>query len=185
MNEFYLLEKRVSEIQGKVELYQELYGSEDSVKTLNENFSECFSNIQESLFFEIVCRITALFDPAASRGDKNLTLDHLVSVSGDSYSKDMHLILESLKFDFGCMGLKKIRNKLYAHNDLSTYIRKKKFATNITYASLTTLLKGSFSFVRDLGIESGSVKPDQLVYRSTNLPTSRNGKALVQRLKNA
>ncbi|WP_153914851.1 hypothetical protein [Shewanella sp. TC10] len=185
MNEFYLIEKRISEIQSKIELYQELYGSEDSVASLNKNFPECFAKFQESLFFEIICRISALFDPASSRSDKNLTLDHLVTISDEAYSKEMHLVLESLKFDFKETGLKNIRNKLYAHNDLSAYMRKKKFATNITYKSLTSLLVNCFSFVRDLGIESGKVKQDQLIYRSTKLPKNRNGKALIDRLNNA
>ncbi|WOI39203.1 hypothetical protein R1T43_09315 [Alteromonas sp. CI.11.F.A3] len=185
MNEFYLIEKRISEIQTKIELYEELYGTEESVASLNKTFPECFAKLQEALFFEIICRISALFDPASSGNDKNLTLDYLVSISDKADSKEIHSVLESLKSDFKETGLKKIRNKLYAHNDLSAYMRKKKFATNITYKSLTSLLVKCFSFVRDLGIESGKVKPDQLIYRSTKLPKNRNGKALIDRLNNA
>ena len=181
MNEFYLIEKRISEIQTKIELY----GSEKSVASLNKSFPECFAKFQEALFFEIICRISALFDPASSRKDKNLTLDYLVSVSDKADSNEIHSALESLKSDFKETRLKNIRNKLYAHNDLSAYMSKKKFATDITYKSLTSLLVNCFSFVRDLGIESEKVKADQLIYRSTKLPKNRNGKALSDKLSNA
>ncbi|EID0034495.1 hypothetical protein LA064_004668 [Vibrio alginolyticus] len=107
MNEFYRLEKMIAEIMTKVELYQELFGSEESVKALNYSFPECFSKIQESLFFEIVCRTSALFDPATTRSDKNLTLEYLVTISGESYSKDLQQTLEHIKDEFKTTGLKK------------------------------------------------------------------------------
>ncbi|KPH25297.1 hypothetical protein [Vibrio coralliilyticus] len=182
MNEFYRLEKMIAEIQTKVELYQELFGSEESVKALNHSFPECFSNIQESLFFEIVCRTSALFDPAATRSDNNLTLDYLVTLSGGSYSKDLHLTLESIKLDFKTTGLKKIRNKLYAHNDLKSYMGKRTFVNEISYEGMLTLLSRCFSFVRTLGVEADKIDKDQIIVRSTTLPSSRNGKILVSRL---
>ncbi|QFT36145.1 MULTISPECIES: AbiU2 domain-containing protein [unclassified Vibrio] len=184
MNEFYRLEKMIAEIQTKVELYQELFGSEESVKALNHSFPECFSNIQESLFFEIVCRTSALFDPAATRSDNNLTLDYLVTLSGGSYSKDLHLTLESIKLDFKTTGLKKIRNKLYAHNDLKSYMGKRTFVNEISYEGMLTLLSRCFSFVRTLGVEADKIDKDQIIVRSTTLPSSRNGKILVSRLIN-
>ncbi|HCG5537600.1 TPA: hypothetical protein NJ114_004483 [Vibrio parahaemolyticus] len=184
MNEFYRLEKMIAEIMTKVELYQELFGSEESVKALNYSFPECFSKIQESLFFEIVCRTSALFDPATTRSDKNLTLEYLVTISGESYSKDLQQTLEHIKDEFKTTGLKKIRNKLYAHSDLKSYMGKKTFVNEVSYEGMLTLLSRYFSFVRVLGVDAGKINKDQIIVRSTKVPSSRNGKVLVSRLKN-
>ncbi len=184
MNEFYLLEKMIVEIQSKVELYQELYGSSQSVDVLNHSFPECFSKIQEALFFEIICRTSALFDPAVSGKNKNLTLDYLVLLSEDSCTKERRLELESIKFDFQGTGLKNIRNKLYAHNDHKTYMGKRTFTNEITYECMNSLLCRSFSFVRNLGVETNKIAKDQVIVRTKNLPKGRNGKVLVSRLKN-
>lgn len=185
MNEFYLIEKRVSETRVKVELYQELYGNKNSINVLNSTFPECFAVMQESLLFEIVCRICALFDPAKTGGSKNMTLDHLVLTSGESYTKDAHIELEEIKFDFSGSGLKKLRNKLYAHNDLNVYLKKTKFTTSFDYEFLIDLLRRIFIFVRNLGLNSGKIKKNQTILRETRLPEKRNGHSLIKALSDA
>ncbi len=185
MNEFYLIEKRVSEVLRKVEFYQELYGSKDSTSVLNSTLPECFSLMQESMFFEIVCRICAVFDRAETGGSKNLTIDHLIQESGSAYTKAIHLELEDIKLDFKNSGLKKIRNKLYAHNDLNVYLKKTKFTTSVSYDFLKSLLIRVFNIVRKLGLDSGRVLRNQTILRETKLPNRRNGNTLIEILKNA
>lgn len=185
MNEFYLIEKIISEIKTEVNLYQELFGDDQNVKALNKSYPEAFGVFQRAMFFEIICRISAIFDPAQMRSDKNLTLEHLVDLCGDETDKELYLKVESLKFDFKKTGIKEIRNKVYAHNDLKHYLNKRKFTTNISYELITELLDNMLSVVRSLGIQSGMVKPDQIIARDTKLPKGKNGQALVSKLSNA
>ncbi len=185
MNEFYLIEKIISEVKTEVNLYQELFGNDHNVKSLNKSYPEAFGIFQRAMYFEIVCRISAIFDPAQMRSDKNLTLEHLVNLCGDKTEKELYLKVESLKFDFRTTGIKDIRNKVYAHNDLKHYLGKNKFATNISYDSIIQLLDNMFSVVRSLGIQSGMVKSDQIIVRNTQLPEGQNGQALVSKLSTA
>lgn len=185
MNEFYLIEERVAEVLRKIELYQELYGSKDSTSVLNSTFPECFSLIQESMFFEIVCRICAVFDPAETGGSKNLTIAHLVQESGSAYTDNIHLELESIRLDFKNSGLRKVRNKIYAHNDLNVYLKRTKFTTSVSYEFLKSLLLRVFKVVRKLGLASGRILRNQTIIRETKLPNRRNGTTLIDTLKNA
>ena len=184
MNEFYRAEKLISELQKEVGLYQELYGSDNSREALKNSFEEPFAIFQRAMFFEIVCRISALFDPETTRKDKNLTLDHLASLCSDSLSKDLYLKVESVKYDFQKMGIKKLRNKMFAHNDVKAHMGKLRFTTDISYESVTTLLSALFSVVRLLGIESKMVDPDQIIVRDIKLPKGRDGASLVAYVQN-
>jgi len=185
MNEFYLAEKMISELKTEVGLYQELFGSKDSVKVLNNSYPEVFGIIQRAMHFEIVCRISALFDPASTKSDKNLTLDYLLEVCGNKASKDLFLEAESVKYDSKRTGIKGLRNKAYAHNDLKKCFGKGVFATNISYKILIQLLDDLFRVVRSLGVASGKMLHDQIIVRDTKLPEKRNGAKLVSKLSNA
>jgi hypothetical protein len=185
MNEFYLIEKIISGLKKETILYQDLFGSKDSVTALKNSYPEAFAIFQQAMFFEIICRISALFDPTSTRSDKNLTLDHLLELCGDKVGKDLLLEVESVKYDFKKTGIKDVRNKSYAHNDLKKYLGKKLITTNISYEVITKLLDDLFSVVRSLGIKSGMVKSNQIIVRDKKLPRHRNGLSLVSKLSGA
>ncbi|WP_375176789.1 AbiU2 domain-containing protein [Marinobacter mobilis] len=184
MNEFFQMDRLIDELKKEITLYQELFGEKSSVEQLNKSFGEAFSVFQRSMFFEIVCRISAMFDPAQTGKEKNLTLDHLMSVCGGKITKDLYLEAEGLKWDFAQTGIKAARNKLYAHYDLKIYTGKKKLASNISYEVIWKLLEDLSTLVRSLGEMSGQMPISQVRHRKTKLPKKRNGSALVARISN-
>ncbi|MBQ0761402.1 hypothetical protein [Marinobacter psychrophilus] len=184
MNEFFQMDRLIDELKKEITLYQELFGEKSSVEQLNKSFGEAFSILQRSMFFEIVCRISAMFDPAKTGKDKNLTLDQLISVSGDKFTKDLNLSAESLKYNFSQTGIKAARNKVYAHYDLKIYTGKKKLAPNISYEILWKLLEDLSALVRSLGDVTGKMPYSQVRHRNIKLPKMRNGAALVSRISN-
>jgi len=126
MNEFYLIEEIISNLKLELSLYENLYGNSNSVSQLNKSsYADAFSIFQKSMFFEIICRISALFDPAKMKSDKNLTFDYLVELCGNKISTELVLELEAVKCDFKQTGIKNVRNKAYAHYDLKRYLGKK------------------------------------------------------------
>ena len=183
MNEFYLIEKIISDLKLELSLYEEMYGDSDSVSLLNKSsYADAFSIFQKAMFYEIICRISALFDSARLRRDKNLTFEHLVELCGNKISKDLVLELEGVKYDFKQTGIKNIRNKAYAHYDLKRYLGKKELATNLSYEIVLQLLNNMFSVVRKMGLQSGMVVPDQTILRVTRLKKGGNGISLVSKI---
>lgn len=182
MNEFFQMDKLIEELKKEVALYQELFGEKEPVSKLNQSFGEAFAIFQRSMFFEIVCRISAMFDPAQTGKEKNLTLDQLMEICGDKVTKDVHLSAEALKFDFSKTGIKAARNKIYAHYDLKILTGKKKLASNITYEVVWKLLEDLSALVRCLGELCGKMPTTQIRHRTIKLPNKRNGSALVDRL---
>ncbi len=183
MNEFYLIETIISNLKKQVNLYQSLYGEAESVDKLNSSaYADIFSTFQLAMFYEIVCRISALFDPSKMRYDKNLTLDHLVELCNKEITKDLVLEVESVKYDFKQTGIKAVRNKAYAHYDLKRYLGKKELATNISYDILSKLLNDLFIIVRKLGLQSGMVHPDQTISRDTNFKKGKDGESLISKV---
>jgi len=185
MNEFYIIEKIISELKKEVNLYEDLFGNSESVAILNNSFSDAFSIFQKAMFFEIVCRISALFDPVKTRSDKNLTLAYLVEICGDKITTSLAHEVDSVKYDFQQTGIKEVRNKAYAHYDLKKYLGTKQLTTNISYEIISNLLDNIFSVVRKLGLHTGMVLADQTIVRSTKLPKDKDGASLLSRLSNS
>ena len=179
MNEFYIIEKIISELKREVNLYEDLFGSSESVAILNNSFPDAFSIFQKAMHFEIVCRLSALFDPAKTGPNKNLTLDHLIVICGDKITTSLVDEVESVKNDFKKTGIKDVRNKEYAHYDLKKYLGTKLFTTNISYEIVSNLLDNIFYIVRKLGLHSGKVLTDQTTLRSTKLPKGKDGASLL------
>lgn len=182
MNEFFQMDRLIDELKKEVTLYQELFGEKEAVSKLNHSFGEAFAIFQRSMFFEIVCRISAMFDPAQTGKDKNLTLDQLIAICGDKMTKDVHLAVETLKFEFSKTGIKPARNKIYAHYDLKIHTGKKKLASNITYEVVWKLLEDLSALVRRLGDLCGKMPISQVRHRRLKLPKKRNGSSLVNRV---
>lgn len=180
---FYKFEILINDLQKEVSLYQELFGNSETVGFLNKTCPNAFAIFQKSMFFEIICRLSAIFDPSKTGRDSNLTLDYLMECVEGKVSKDTFLEVESVKYDFKKTGVKKFRNKVYGHFDLKFYLGKGNLETDITYEGISELLKSLAHVVRKLGIESGKIDPEQQIYRNTTVHEGSNGKALLKILR--
>jgi len=136
------------------------------------------------MFFEIICRLSALFDPPGKR-DKNLTLEYLLEKYSGKINKEIYLEAESIKYDFSKTNIKAYRNKVYAHYDLNKYLGKKQIATNISYQAVNDILKKLSSLVVKMGLYVGKIDKEQILVRDTKLPKHSNGLTLLNKLKGA
>ena len=181
-NEFYELDKIICELNVVVNLYEELYGNKENVQFLNRTSPHTFSVFQKSMFFEIICRLSALFDPPGNK-DKNLTLEYLLEKYKNKINKEIYLEAESIKYDFSKTHIKAYRNKVYAHYDLKKYLGKKQIATNISYKAVNDILKNLSTLIVKIGLHVGVIDKEQILVRNKKLPEHSNGLTLLNKLK--
>jgi hypothetical protein len=183
-SEFYELDKIICELNVVVNLYEELYGDKENVKFLNRTSPHPFSVFQKSMFFEIICRLSALFDPPGNKA-KNLTLEYLLEKYRDKINKEIYFEAESIKYDFSKTNIKSYRNKVYAHYDLNKYFGKKQIATNISYKAVNDILENLSTLIKKIGLHVGGIDKGQILVRETKLPENSNGLTLLNKLKSA
>lgn len=183
-NEFYELDKIICELNVVVNLYEELFGNKENVQFLNHSSPYTFSVFQKSMFFEIICRLSAFFDPPGNK-DKNLTLEYLLEKYKDKISKEIYLEVKSIKYDFSKTNIKLYRNKVYAHFDLKKHLGTKQIATNISYEIVNDILKNLSSLVVKIGLHVGAIDREQILVRPKKLPKHLNGLTLLNKLKGA
>jgi len=129
-------------LQSKFQLYDKLYGTEFSIKTLNNFSSEFFGIIQDILFDDIILHLNKLFDSSKGKGDKKVlnfnclleliteeTLKVKVKNFWDEYNKKCEII-------------KTRRNKYIAHFDYDFFLEKKEYDISIEYKELKEIIKG-------------------------------------------
>jgi hypothetical protein len=96
-------------------IYNQLFGSDDSIKVLNEFNGLIFQRIQSNFIERICLKIACLMDPAKSGSNKNLSLKRLVEISSVQELADAY---EKLNNYYQDTGIKTWRNKILAHTDL-------------------------------------------------------------------
>lgn len=184
-NEFYIMNAIISKLQIEVNLYQDLFGDPTTVKRLNnDSYRESLEIIRRAMLFEIISRLSALLEPAKNATDRNLSLDHLVELSKGKISKRFINKVATLKEVYKRTGLKRIRHKLLAHNDVHQLLTNKPIKTKFDFNLLINLLNEMQITVRKLGYQSGMIASGHWVARDTKLPKGRDGKTLLSRLLN-
>lgn len=185
MEEFNRFGKIVSELQKEVELYEELYGNSDAVSILNQSAMHVFSIIQRAMFFEIVTRLAALFDPAKTSKDSNLSLKHLLKRTEGKLKPETEELISQTFALYDTTGIKKFRSKALAHLDLKQYLGKKVLATDISYENVSSLLANLEKLIRSIPIEAGILAKGHAIYRDSKLPERSGGKELLAKLQAA
>ena len=108
-------------IKSKIDLFDELYMKEDTVKLLNDSAPYAFELIRESLAADIMMSLFRLLDPKISCGNENASIA-LLQNEVLSYSiiglNDKVKRLMDLKNQ-----VKTYRDKVLAHNDLEQIVR--------------------------------------------------------------
>lgn len=185
MEEFNRFGIIVSNLQKEVELYEELYGNSDAVSILEQSAIHVFSIIQRAMFFEIIARLAALFDPAKTGKDSNLSFSHLLGrVEGKLEPKTEELIAQTFAL-YEATGIKRFRSKALAHLDLKQYLGKRVLATDISYESVSGILSNLEILIRTIPVEAGILAKGHAIYRDSKLPDSSGGIALLAKLQAA
>jgi hypothetical protein len=185
MEEFNRFGIIVSELQKEVELYEELYGNSDAVSILNQSAMQVFSIIQRAMFFEIVTRLAALFDPSKMKVDANLSFDHLLERVKGKLEPDTEKLVAQTRVLYDATGIKKFRSKALAHLDLKHYLGNRVLATDISYESVFSILSNLETLIRKMPVEAGILAKGNEIYRDSKLPERSGGKALLARLQAA
>lgn len=117
----------VVNLHAKWNLFQQLYGEQESVAVLKETAPWAFRTFQLVLLDDILLSICRLTDPAQQGGNTNLTLAQLIDcIDPDKHgefkqkvSEAYSLMADSFTFARGH------RNRRIAHTDLATYNQPK------------------------------------------------------------
>ncbi len=199
----------VDQLRQTVVLFEELYGSKETVATLNRTSVQSFSLIRSALLYEIIMRISSLLDPAETMGSDNLTFDRLLVRMDESVQSELRnfflcnkdestkdeltskiSLLESFKCEiielhalYKQTNLKKYRNKLGAHLDVDFVLGKKQLDVKIDFQSLSEILNKMIAIIAKAGSLYNGQDKDQFLHRKTKMPDTAGGKLLIQKLK--
>ncbi|WP_414681210.1 hypothetical protein [Marinomonas sp. 2405UD66-6] len=155
-------------------LYSELFTSKETVDVLNEFNSLVFSRVQKAYIEKLCLSIACLLDPAETGKNKNLSLARIIEQCDCHELRDKE---EQLKNLYTSTGIKKWRQKLLAHNDLSTLMGRKPLEIKFEYEDIENILEliqEIFDYISDPRVHT-DIK--------VVLPYDKNGRAFVRKLQ--
>lgn len=148
LKEFSRFNSYVVDVSREIQLFEQIYCSDDSAMLNQTKLADVFGIIQRSMFISILTRVAALFDSKACRGDKNLSVAHLASTYEAYETQEVRDLRLALLEKYTLVQIKDFRNKLIAHNDLATVIGDNSVSHNIKSGDLMDLM----STARDYAI---------------------------------
>ena len=131
--------KRVNALKYEVQLYEQLYCSQDSCDALSANLSPVFNVLQRSMFISMLTQISALFDCKGVK-DVNLSLDYLVDAHRKKLSDELQRDYLEIKSCYTALNVKKLRRKCVAHHDLKSSLSDKRITHSIKSGDFVKLL---------------------------------------------
>ncbi len=138
--EFSRFNSYVTDVRREIQLYEQIYCSEESNLLRKAKLSDVFGIIQKSMFISVLTRVSALFDSKSFGEDKNLSVAHLAFTYQPYESEDVGLMRADLTKQYKALGIKGFRNKLIAHNDLATVLGSNTVSHNIKPGDLMKLM---------------------------------------------
>jgi predicted nuclease with TOPRIM domain len=128
------IDKLISKIEDEIrtasvrfELVLSLFSSNDNLEIINNTAPAVFGEIRSALYESVIMALNRLCDPQESYRYKNISLERLRNslpeeMKDDTeFSEQLIAIEKQIKEEVD--KLKKIRNKRFSHNDLSTHFK--------------------------------------------------------------
>ncbi|MNM32411.1 hypothetical protein D3C81_430030 [compost metagenome] len=140
----------ITDIRREVQLYEQIYCTEESLATINANLMDVFKIVQKSMFLSILTRVSAVFDSKAYKKDANLSLDYFEDKYRGFATEKLLSDFEEIKARYEALNIKAFRNKLIAHNDLSTILGNSSIAHSIGNGDVMQLLDDARKFCIEL-----------------------------------
>jgi hypothetical protein len=190
IDEIYIaLFHQVSHLHAKWGIFCQLYASGiEVVNLLNSSAAGFFRVCQDVLAYDILLTISRLIDPKQTRLGKNsvkdnLSLERLVSsIDGAKFPKlkdEIEQLLTESKNK--CGFVKDLRNKLIAHNDLST---KLKSEVNPLPMPTKQNIEDALESIRDvMNAVPSYFENTTVAYQLASMPS--DGNTLIARLRHA
>lgn len=131
--------KRVNSLKYEVQLYEQLYCSEDSCEVLSANLSPVFNVLQKAMFISILTQISAVLDSKGNK-DVNLSLDYLVDAHRQKLTDELLVDYLEIKSCYTALKVKTFRHKCVAHHDLKTSLGDSRITHSIKSGDFIKLL---------------------------------------------
>lgn len=131
--------KRVNALRYEVQLYEQIYCSEDSCNILSANLSPVFNVLQKAMFISILTQVSAVLD---CKGDKdlNLSLDYFIYEHRKKITEELLRHYLEIKNHFAALKVKRFRHKCIAHHDLKTSLGDRRVTHSIKSGDFINLL---------------------------------------------
>ncbi|MCK8044854.1 hypothetical protein MSG37_08150 [Shewanella sp. 1CM18E] len=155
-------------------VYSDLFTSQESVDTLNEFNDLIFNRIKRAYVEKLCLSIACLLDPAETGNNKNLSLAHIIKQCN---CPELDVKLDGLKGIYESTGIKRWRQKLLAHNDLSTLMGVKPLDLKFEHNDIEHMIELIQEIFDD--ISDPTVHTDIRVV----LPFDKNGSAFIKKLQ--
>lgn len=181
--ELSLYKSYIAGICREVQLYEQLYCSADSRAVLNSNLTSVFGIIQRSMFVSLLTRVSAVLDSKAFGTDPNLSLAYFHDKYWDYIDDSLQAEFESVSRAYKMLNIKQFRNKLVAHNDLSTVMGDRSVAHTIKDGDIASLLNSARVFCINLSRKLPGGMDVVLAVDSWRLTLGHDGHELVRRLQ--
>lgn len=155
-------------------VYSELFTSQESVDVLNRFNQLIFKRIQRAYIEKLCLSIACLLDPAETGQNKNLSLAHIIKQCN---CPELDEKLDGLKGLYESTGIKRWRQKLLAHNDLSTLMGVKPLDLKFEHNDIEHMM----DLIREIfdDISDPTIHTDIRVV----LPFDKNGNAFIKKLQ--
>lgn len=155
-------------------VYSDLFTSQESVDILNGFNSLIFNRIKRAYVEKLCLSIACLLDPAQTGKNKNLSLAHIIKQCN---CPELDVKLDGLKDIYRSTGIKRWRQKLLAHNDLSTLMGGKPLYLKFEHNDIEHMIE----LIREIfdDISDPTVHTDFRVV----LPFDKNGSAFIKKLQ--
>lgn len=180
---FKKISRDVSTIHVYLQLYEQVYGSKDVIKVVNDSAKYFFARTQYVFIDNIILSISRLLDPAKMGGFENLSLEQLlIQVKNDENSSGdltdrLEAILQNLEHLIATF--EKHRNKRIAHIDLEiNQSDSDSSLPEISEDNLYEIVSHLDHFMNEINYYYNSANKDYNIV----LPKESDGKALIYQL---
>lgn len=155
-------------------VYSELFTFQESVAVLNQFNPLIFRRIQRAYVEKLCLSIACLLDPAETGKNKNLSLAHIIKQCN---CPELEEKLDGLKGLYESTGIKLWRQKLLAHNDLSTLMGVKPLNLKFEHNDINNMMELIQEIFDDIS--------DPTVHTEIGiaLPYDKNGSAFIKMLQ--
>lgn len=184
MEDVVLFKKKLSDVSLNFTVYTELFDSAEAVEAMNQFHPFIFSNYQRCLVHVLYLELSKLIDPKGKSGSKNLSFEFIISKASDEHQIELLSDLTELGKLFEEVNLKKFRNKLLAHNDVSTLRGNKVLELEVTVSKLEMILNSSWSLFGKIEYYLGITGRPYQTSSYIQLPTGSSVEEFVDKIKN-
>ena len=182
MSQIHRTASAIANLQITLDVYEGLFARKEDAAVILKDFRQIGGAIKKSLSTEIIVGCAALFsDPAQSFGNKNMSLDNLVSKYEATFSDETKKVKSEISALVEGMNLKTFRNKHIGHFGLPEMLGETTIERDITVMNVRELLEKAQTFINMIMHDSGSMPADESLAFYRRIPKDCSPGAFLRR----